>query len=110
MLLNWPLRVKLCIGLGLLLAMVAILSSGGLYSAYAYRTLVKALSWRVSELPLASELSARVADMRVTFTDIRGGAPAQRVDGGSSDAQAEQISRRVRKAGGQFAEQLHAVE
>jgi signal transduction histidine kinase len=110
MLVKWPLRTKLFVGLGLLLAMVAILSSGGLYSAYAYRTLVKALSWRVSELPLASELSARVADMRVTFTDIRGGAPAQRVDGGSTDAQAEQITRRLRKAGGQFADQLHAVE
>ncbi len=84
--------------------MVAILSSSGLYSAYAYRTLVKALSWRVSELPLASELSARVADMRVTLTDIRG------LGGGSSDAQAEIISRRLRRAGGQFVEQLHAVE
>ncbi len=38
MLVKWPVRVKLFIGVGLLLAMVAILSSSGLYSTYAYRT------------------------------------------------------------------------
>ena len=57
MLVNWPVRVKVYIGIGLLLAMVAILSSSGLYSTYAYRTLVKTLSWRVSELPLAAEMA-----------------------------------------------------
>ena len=72
MLVKWPLRAKLFVGLGLLLAMVAILSSSGLYSAYAYRTLVKTLSWRVSELPLAAEMSAHVADMRVTLCEVRG--------------------------------------
>jgi signal transduction histidine kinase len=78
-LVKWPLRAKLFVGLGLLLAMVAILSSSGLYSAYAYRTLVKTLSWRVSELPLAAEMSARVADMRVTLAELRelsGGRPS----------------------------------
>ncbi len=72
MLVKWPLRAKLFVGLGLLLAMVAILSSSGLHSAYAYRTLVKTLSWRVSELPLAAEMGARAADMRVTLTELRG--------------------------------------
>ncbi len=77
MLVKWPLRAKLFVGLGLLLAMVAILSSSGLYSAYAYRTLVKTLSSRVSELPLAAEMSARAADMRLTLAELRGG-PARR--------------------------------
>ncbi len=104
MLVKWPLRTKLFIGLGLLLAMVAILSSSGLYSAYAYRTLVKALSWRVNELPLAAEMSAHVADMRVTLTDVRG------LGGGSSDPQSQVVSQRIKQAGGQFVEQLHAVE
>ena len=104
MLVKWPLRTKLFIGLGLLLAIVAILSSSGLYSSYAYRTLVKALSWRVNELPLAAEMSAHVADMRVTLTDVRG------LGGGSADAQPQAVSQRIKQAGGQFVEQLHAVE
>ena len=64
------------VGLGLLLGMVAILSSDGLYTTYTYRTLVKSLSWRVTELPVAAELSGRVADMRVTL--VRGAGPAAR--------------------------------
>ena len=48
---KWPIRVKLLVGLGLLVVMVAILSGSGLYTTYAYRNLVKSLSWRVSELP-----------------------------------------------------------
>jgi len=105
MLVKWPLRAKLFIGLGLLLAMVAILSSSGLYSAYAYRTLVKTLSWRVSELPLASEMSARVADMRVTLTEVRG-----IVDQASSDADGTFRSSRIDSARRQFASELDDVE
>ncbi len=105
MLIKWPLRAKLFIGLSLLLAMVAILSSSGLYSAYAYRTLVKTLSWRVSELPLASEMSARVADMRVTLTEVRG-----IVDQASSDADGTFRSSRIDSARRQFASELDDVE
>ena len=57
MLVKWPIRAKVLVGLGLLLALVAILSSSGLYATYAYRTLVKSLSCRVGELPLAAELA-----------------------------------------------------
>ena len=52
--------------------MVAILSSSGLYTTYAYRNLVKSLSWRVSELPLAAEVSSHVSDLRVTLSELRG--------------------------------------
>jgi signal transduction histidine kinase len=64
--------VKLAIGLGLLVVIVAILSSGGLYATYTYRTVVKTLSGRVTELPLAAELSNRISDMRVTLSELRG--------------------------------------
>jgi two-component system NtrC family sensor kinase len=107
MLVNWPLRAKLFVGLGLLLAMVAILSSSGLYSAYAYRTLVKTLSWRVSELPLAAEMSARAADMRVALTELRGGAEGVPKD--SLAARSEALALRIEAAQRQFREQLDAL-
>ena len=105
MLVKWPIRVKVFVGIGLLLAMVAILSSSGLYSAYAYRTLVKTLSWRVSELPLAAEISAHVADMRVTLTEIRG----LRANG-LPDARPQLPSLRAGLSKQQFASQLCEVE
>ena len=104
-LVKWPIRVKVFIGVGLLLAMVAILSSSGLYSTYAYRTLVKTLSWRVSELPLAAEMSAHVADMRVTLTEVRGLRAS-----GFPDSQPELLSLRVNMARQQFVSQLGDVE
>ena len=60
-----PIRLKLLIGLGLLVVMVAILASSGLYTTYAYRNLVKSLSWRVSELPLAAEVNSHVNKLRI---------------------------------------------
>jgi len=104
-LVKWPVRVKVFIGVGLLLAMVAILSSSGLYSTYAYRTLVKTLSWRVSELPLAAEMSAHVADMRVTLSEVRGLRTS-----GFPDSQPELLSLRVGMAKQQFVSQLGDVE
>ncbi len=67
-----PIRVKLLVGLGLLVVMVAILASSGLYSTYAYRNLVKSLSWRVSELPLAAEVSSHVNKLRILLSELRG--------------------------------------
>jgi signal transduction histidine kinase len=51
---------------------VAILSSTGLVATYAYRNLVNSLSWRVTELPLAAELSRHVSDLRITIGELRG--------------------------------------
>jgi two-component system, NtrC family, sensor kinase len=69
---KWPIRRKLLLGLALLVLVVAILSSTGLVATYAYRNLVNGLSWRVSELPLAAELSRHVSDLRITIGELRG--------------------------------------
>lgn len=74
---RWPIRRKLLAGLGLLVVMVAILSSSGLYATYAYRGLVKSLSWRVNELPVAAELSWQVAQLRITLSQWEGFRAAQ---------------------------------
>jgi two-component system NtrC family sensor kinase len=69
---RWPIRVKLSVGLGLLVLVVAILSSSGLYATYAYRNLVASLSWRVMELPVAAELNRCVSDLRITLSELQG--------------------------------------
>jgi len=69
---TWPIRVKLSVGLGVLVLVVGILASSGLYTMYAYRSLAKSLSWRVTELPVAAELSRQVADLRITLSELRG--------------------------------------
>ena len=72
MLTKWPIRVKLFVGLGLLVLVVAILSSSGLIATYAYRNLVASLSWRVMELPVAAQLSQRVGNLRMTLSELQG--------------------------------------
>jgi two-component system, NtrC family, sensor kinase len=69
---TWPIRRKLLLGLGLLVLVVSILSSTGLVATYAYSNLVSSLSWRVSELPMAAELSRHVSDLRITIGELRG--------------------------------------
>lgn len=61
-----PIRDKLLLG-GLLVAvMVAVLSASSFLGVYSYRRLVRALSSRAAELPLAAELDARVAALRLS--------------------------------------------
>ncbi len=67
-----PIRVKVLIGLGLLLLIVAVLAGSGLYSAYSYRGLVRDLRSRAAELPVASELSQQVTELQLTLTRLRG--------------------------------------
>ncbi len=69
MLAKWPIRNKLLIGIGLLVAMVATLAASGFVGVYAYRTLVRNLRNRADELPLAAELAGRVGDLRVSLTE-----------------------------------------
>lgn len=69
---RWPIRVKLLIGVGLLVLLVAVLAGSSLFTAYAYRALVKSLSWRVPELRLAAELSDRVGSARIALSELRG--------------------------------------
>jgi len=69
---RWPIRVKLLVGLGLLVLVVGILSGSGLYTTYAYRGLVKTLSWRVPELRTAAELSEQVGELRIVLSELQG--------------------------------------
>jgi len=61
----------LLIGIGLLLVIVATLACSGFHGVYAYRSLVKSLSGRANELPLATQLSREVGHLRVTFARMQ---------------------------------------
>lgn len=67
MLSHLPIRDKLRIGLGLLAVSTLTLFIAAIYGLYAYRGLVKTLSARSAELPLANELSRHVGDLRVVL-------------------------------------------
>lgn len=64
---HWPIRRKLQLGLGLLAISLCTLFGSAYYGLYNYRGLVKSLSARSTELPLANKLSLLVADMRETL-------------------------------------------
>lgn len=68
MLLDWPIRTKLKLGLGLLLVTVLALFGSAYYGLYAYRGLVRSLSQRSAELPLASEVLQQVGNLRVILS------------------------------------------
>ena len=68
MLSHWPIRTKLKLGLGLLLVTVLALFASAYYGLYAYRGLVKGLSARSAELPLAGEIRQHVSDIRVILS------------------------------------------
>jgi two-component system, NtrC family, sensor kinase len=61
-----PIRDKLLLGGLLVAAMVTILSASSFLGVYSYRRLVRALSSRAAELPLAAELDAQVGGLRLT--------------------------------------------
>ena len=71
MLTHLPIRSKLRIGLGLLAVTTLTLFIAAIYGLYAYRGLVKTLSARSTELPLANELSQHVGEMRVVLGQAR---------------------------------------
>jgi hypothetical protein len=54
--------------LALLLVTVLALFGSAIYGLYAYRGLVRSLSARSAELPLASNVQQRVSDLRVTLS------------------------------------------
>jgi signal transduction histidine kinase len=56
------------VGLGLLLVTVLALFGSACYGLYAYRGLVRTLSARAVELPLAGEVAEHVIDMRLTLS------------------------------------------
>lgn len=64
MLSHWPIRTKLKLGLGLLLMTVLALFGSAYYGLYAYRGLVKGLSARSTELPLAAQVGQELVELR----------------------------------------------
>ena len=112
---KWPIRLKLLIGLGLLLLVVISLSSSGLYATYTYRSLVKGLRSRAIELPLATRLSRQVGDLRNTLGELRGIREGSflRVNGDRGPTfylKGDEVVVQVRLARDQFAAQLRDVE
>src|SRR3954469_7836501 len=74
---KWPIRRKLLVGSSLLLVIVATLSWSGFHGVYAYRSLVRSLSGRADELPLAAALSSQVSDLRVALAQVAPQQPAR---------------------------------
>ncbi len=111
MLWKWPIRVKLLVGLGLLVLLVGILSASGLYTMYAYRTLAKNLSSRVGELPVAAELDRQVGGLRNTLSELNGLSqrPALPVPV-FPRIQGEELLPRAKAIRGQFRRQLDQVD
>lgn len=67
---HWSIRRKLQLGLGLLAVTVLTLFGSAYYGLYAYRSLVKSLSARSAELPLANQLSQHVSNLRVILCQV----------------------------------------
>ena len=111
MLSRWPIRIKLLVGLGLLVLVVGILAGGGLYTTYAYRDLVKSLSWRVTELPVAGNLGRHVGDLRITLSELHGLRRLRELRAASfPDARRDEVLSRVWMVRDQFRAQLAQVE
>ena len=99
---NCSIRTKLWVGLGLLVLVVLILSSSGLYATYGYRNLVRSLSWEVTAL---AELGQQTRNLQVTLGEISG----QR-NTGFPYSPRDEVPLRLRIVGSQFQTQLDAVE
>lgn len=67
---HWSIRYKLQAVLVLLAITVLALFGSAYYGLYAYRGLVKSLSARSTELPLANHLSQHVANLRVILCQV----------------------------------------
>ncbi len=67
---RWPIRNKLQLGLGLLAASVLTLFGSAYYGLYAYRGLVKSLSARSAELPLADQLRDYLAELHEILSQV----------------------------------------
>ena len=68
---RWPIRYKLLLLVTLLFLIVATLSISGLVGVSSYRRLVRNLSRRAVELPLADKLLHSVFELRIKLTEIR---------------------------------------
>ena len=67
---RWPIRNKLQLGLGLLAATILTLFGSAYYGLYAYRGLVKSLSARATELPLADQMRDCLAETHEILSKV----------------------------------------
>lgn len=81
---HWPIRYKLQLGLGLLAVSVLTLFGSAYYGLYAYRSLLKSLSARSAELPLADKLRDHVADLQNILSQVRERQRLDELYGGSN--------------------------
>ncbi len=100
---RWPIRVKLLVGMLLLAVSVCTLAGSGFLGLYAYRGLVKSLAWRLSVLPVSSQLTQRVSDLRLA---ARATNPLG--DYGQAGARPAQVDSALTRE--EFRLQLQAVE
>ena len=105
-----PIRAKLLVGLSLLVLVVVTLAGSGLVAIYSYRNLVNSLSWRVSELPVAAELSRHVGELRITLSELRGLQLRGLQTNTFNDTHRDQASMRVLMCRDQFRQQLNEVK
>jgi len=69
---RWPIRNKFRLGLAMLVVVVLALFGTACFGLYAYRGLVRSVSARSAELPLAGKVSRIVSDLRVTISEAQG--------------------------------------
>jgi two-component system NtrC family sensor kinase len=67
---QWPIRRKLQLGLALLAVSVLTLFGSAYYGLYGYRGLVKSISARSAELPLADKLRDHVAGLHEILNQV----------------------------------------
>ncbi len=109
---RFSIRYKLLIGVALLFLIVSVLSISGFLSVNSYRGLVRTVSLRADELPLADEIMRSVADLRNTYSQFR--PPHDVVDSSSHNAnirpQFEYKLEEVKHALANYSEQLEQIE
>jgi signal transduction histidine kinase len=96
-----PIRTKLKLGLGLLLVTVLALFGSAYYGLYAYRGLVRSLSWRSAELPLASQVQTSVSNLRATLSQAQ-----ERLEWPNFDVDEQQPDKQIEWLGSQYRTQF----
>ncbi|MFY8200364.1 MAG: hypothetical protein ACOVLE_06830, partial [Pirellula staleyi] len=64
---NWTIRKKLLVSVVVLGIVVAVLGYSSFRGVYAYRDLANTLSSRASEMPLTTELTRAIDELRIGF-------------------------------------------
>jgi two-component system NtrC family sensor kinase len=100
---HWPIRTKLKLGLGLLLVTVLALFGSAYYGLYSYRGLVRTVTWRSAEFPLASKVQDSVSNLRVILSQAEERRDWPNFD---DDRDADQP---MKWLGGQFRTQLNQL-